>query len=197
MNINHHRLLLEVMVLILYLLLGLGGDYLISAQDTGIKVPNCLVSKFRFQGELCYWIDQSNTWCTGEKATINIKLDKDYDDWNVTFAYDQEIVNLEAWKGDVTAVNQSTFNVQSKCYNSKLYACQVSVFFSSYKSKVPYSCHPRFFHSGMSNDISPRPIQMPLSTSMESWFRPAPRSVPTWECWRRLLHASCGPSWGT
>ena len=38
----------------------------------------------------------------------------------------QEIVNLEAWKGDVTAVNQSTFNVQSKCYNSKLYACQVS-----------------------------------------------------------------------
>ena len=128
MNINHHRLLLEVMVLILYLLLGLGGDYLILAQDTGIKVPNCLVSKFRFQGELCYWIDQSNTWCTGEKATINIKLDKDYDDWNVTFAYDQEIVNLEAWKGDVTAVNQSTFNVQSKCYNSKLYACQVSVF---------------------------------------------------------------------
>ena len=75
--------------------------------------------------ELCYYIDQSNTWMTGEKATINIQLDKDYDDWNVTFAYDTDIVNLEAWKGDVTSINQSTYNVQSKCYNSKLYACQV------------------------------------------------------------------------
>ena len=78
-------------------------------------------------GELCYWIDQSNSWITGEKATINIRLDKDYDDWNVTFAYNEEVVNLEAWKGDVTSVNQSTYNVQSRCYNSKLYACQGSI----------------------------------------------------------------------
>ena len=48
---------------------------------------------------------------TGEKATINIQLDKDYDDWNVTFAYDTDIVNLEAWKGDVTSINQSTIQV--------------------------------------------------------------------------------------
>ena len=119
------------MVLLLYLLLGFGGDYLVTAQDTGILDWKWLwlfseSTDFKLLGELCYWIDQSNAWCTGEKATINIKLDKDYDDWNVTFAYDQEIVNLEAWKGDVTAVNQSTFNVQSKCYNSKLYACQAS-----------------------------------------------------------------------
>lgn len=77
------------MVLILYWYLLLGA---IKAQDTGTGIGYQNI-QFRkniiILGELCYWIDQSNTWCTGEKATINIKLDKDYDDWNVTFAYDQ------------------------------------------------------------------------------------------------------------
>ena len=77
---------------------------------------------------LCYWIDEANSWASGEKATINIRLDQDYDDWNVTFVYDTDIVNLEAWKGDVEAVNQTTFSVTSRCYNSKLYACQILSF---------------------------------------------------------------------
>ena len=54
-----------------------------------------------------------------------LTLFKDYDDWTVTFAYDSEVVNLEAWKGDVSSINQTTFEVKSRCYNSKLYACQV------------------------------------------------------------------------
>ena len=77
---------------------------------------------------LCYWIDEANSWTSGEKATINIRLDQDYDDWKVTFVYDTDVVNLEAWKGDVEAVNQTTFDVKSRCYNSKLYACQVLSF---------------------------------------------------------------------
>ena len=75
--------------------------------------------------DLCYWIDEGHAWINGQKATINIQLDKDYDNWVVTFKYDTEVVNLEAWKGDVAALSQSEFTVSARCYNNYLLQCQI------------------------------------------------------------------------
>ena len=112
----------------------------------------------------------------------------------------QEIVNLEAWKGDVTAVNQSTFNVQSKCYNSKLYACQVSficyilrIQWDTFSWSWPSRCYPL----GMSCGTSLTATLMQQSTSMGSWSRSARRSAPTWACLRRLSPVNFGLSWIT
>ena len=78
--------------------------------------------------DLCYWIDEGHSWINGQKATLNVQLDKDYEDWEVKFVYDTEVVNLEAWKGDVSALSQTTFIVKSRCYNNHLYACQILSF---------------------------------------------------------------------
>ena len=93
-----------------------------------LLLGSCGLARADSNDSLCYWIDEANSWASGEKATINIRLDQDYDDWKVTFVYDVDVVNVEAWKGDVEAVNQTTFDVKSRCYNSKLYACQVLSF---------------------------------------------------------------------
>lgn len=76
------------------------------------------------QQELCYWIEDGHSWSSGTKATLNIKLDKDYEDWQVTWTYQNNIINLEAWKGDVQAYSQSNYTITSRCYNGKLYACE-------------------------------------------------------------------------
>ena len=62
------------------------------------------------------------------KSTLNIQLDKDYEDWEVRntlktkskrlsqvkFLYDTDVVNLEAWKGDVASLSQREYTVSSK-----------------------------------------------------------------------------------
>ena len=62
------------------------------------------------------------------KSTLNIQLNKDYEDWEVRntlktkskrlsqvkFLYDTDVVNLEAWKGDVASLSQREYTVSSK-----------------------------------------------------------------------------------
>merc|ERR1712015_127658 len=78
--------------------------------------------------DLCYWIEEGHSWKNGLKATLNVQLDKDYEDWQVKFLYDTDVVNLEAWKGDVASLSQREFTITSRCYNNKLFACQVLSF---------------------------------------------------------------------
>merc|ERR1712015_26300 len=78
--------------------------------------------------DLCYTIEEGHSWRNGLKSTLNIQLDKDYEDWEVKFLYDTDVVNLEAWKGDVSSLSQREYTVSSKCYNNKLFACQILSF---------------------------------------------------------------------
>ena len=77
------------------------------------------------QQELCYWVEEGHSWSSGTKATLNINLDQDYEDWQLVWTMNENIINLEAWKGEVQAYSQSNYTITSRCYNGKLYACEV------------------------------------------------------------------------
>ena len=53
------------------------------------------------QSDLCSWIEDDHDWGNGMKAILNLQLHQDYDNWTVTWTFDQNIISLESWKGDV------------------------------------------------------------------------------------------------
>ena len=67
--------------------------------------------------DLCHWVDEERVWTNGVKAQLNIQLDKEYEAWDVTFAFPGEVASFHAWKGDLESVNSTVFRVHSTCYN--------------------------------------------------------------------------------
>jgi len=70
-------------------------------------------------------VSDKNSTLFQEVGTLNIALDTNYPNWQVTVTYDQNVTGLQAWPGLVTTVNPQTFNINPDCPDTRLYSWQV------------------------------------------------------------------------
>ena len=74
------------------------------------------------KSELC-WEASTRHWNLGLKTQMTVQVEEMQTSWNIGIAFLDEIISLEAWRGNVFR-NGNMFNITSKCYNGIIFPCQ-------------------------------------------------------------------------